>query len=133
MKRLTVHKTVAIVASVTCSLPSPSAATAAKDGWERHVRNLVTARSTPWTVACVCAMTTAHTASIVSQCATTTSGCASTTTATVSIQLQVSIPAITASIANKKVVLECFIVNVITTVSATRRRRHACVTTAGMG
>ena len=132
MKRLTVHKTVTIVASVTHNLPSPSAATAAKDGWERHVKNLVSALSTPWTVACVCAMTTAHTASIVSQCATTTSGCASMTTVTVSIQLQVSIQAITGSIANKKVVLECLIVNVITTVNATRRR-HACVTTAGMG
>ena len=119
MKHRTVHRTVTIVASVTRSLPSPSAATAAKGGWERHVKNLVTARSIPWTVVCACAMTTAHTASIVSQCATTTSGSAPTTTATASIQLQVSTPAITGSIANKKVVLECLIVNVITTVSAT--------------
>ena len=115
----TVHRTVAIGASVTFSLPSHSAATAATGGWERHVRNLVTARSIPWIVDCVCAMTTAHMASTVSQCAITTLESASTTAATVPMQLPVSTRAILGRFVSEKVVLESLIVNVITTASAT--------------
>ena len=115
----TVHRTVTIGASVTFSLPSHNAATAVKGGWERHVRNLVMARSIPWTVDCVCAMTTAHMASIVSQCATTTSESASTTGATVPMKLQVSTRAILGRFVSEKVVLESLIVNAITMASAT--------------